>query len=547
MELANNGAEMSLAQSAGIARTVTLSPPVRSDYKETGAPTRRVFLEERPRDDRPHALIIGAGLGGLSAGIHLSRQGWRVTLLEKNERCGGRMNVIREQGFSIDMGPTMLMMPDVMDDLFKSCGRRREDYFETTRLTPAYSIHWPDGTRMDMGCAKEELIAEAMKISPEDAPKIPALVKAMQNKYDNARFNFIEKPFYSISHLLRLSTIKGMFRALPLNSVWDLVGKFVKNDKLRQAFTFQTLYLGISPHECPSIFALLPYIEMEFGVWFPKGGTYALAEGLEKLFLELGGEVHYDLPVQQVLLNGKKATGVRTCDGRDWRADVVVSNADLPTVYRNLVSPDVRRKNTDSSIERLEYGCSGYLMYLGVKHMESDFGHNVILLSDNYDEILDDICIHKRLPRDPAMHVCTPTKTDPSLAPPGHDIIYVLVPCPNTQGIIDWDREAPILRERVLDKLEATGYPGLRENIVFERDFTPPEFEELYGCYAGSAYSSMSLTFMQSAYFRPHMRSEDVEGLYFVGAGTHPGGGVPIVLTAGRIVADEIVASVKRV
>ena len=546
MEFFNRGKSKPAGSAATNSMSITLSPPPANLVRNAEARRPTYEVNEAPQDNRKHAVVIGAGLGGLSTGIHLARQGWKVTILEKNERVGGRMNVIREHGFSIDMGPTMLMMPDVMDDLFKSCGRRREDYFETQRLTPAYSVHWPDGTRMDLGCSQEDLIAEAKRIAPEDAAKIPALVKAMEDKYDNARFNFIEKPFNSVSDMMRLSTIKGLFRALPLNSVWDFVSKFVKNDKLRQAFTFQTLYLGISPKECPSIFALLPYIEMEFGVWFPKGGTFALAEGLERLFLELGGEIHVDTPVAQVLTSGKTATGVRTCDGRVFKSDVVVSNLDVPTAYMNLIEPGLRKKNTDVSLKKLDYGCSGYLMYLGVKHIESDFAHNVILLSDNYDEILDDICIHKRLPRDPAMHVCTPTKTDPSLAPPGHDVIYVLVPCPNTEGEIDWAKEAPILRERVLDKLEATGFPNLRENIVFERDFTPPEFEKLYGCHAGAAYSSMSLTFMQSAYFRPHMKSEDVDGLYFVGAGTHPGGGVPIVLTAGKIVANEIVASVRK-
>ena len=546
MESVNRGKSKPEGSTATLSNTVTLSPnPVME--RRQGYPNLTPDISgAKSKDNRRSAVVIGAGLGGLSTGIHLARQGWKVTILEKNERVGGRMNVIREQGFSIDMGPTMLMMPDVMDDLFKSCGRRREDYFKTKRLAPAYSVHWPDGTRMDMGRSVQELIDEAKQIAPEDAAQIPALVKAMHDKYDNARFNFIEKPFNSVSHMMRLSTIKGLFRALPLNSVWDFVSKYIKNDKLRQAFTFQTLYLGISPKECPSIFALLPYIEMEFGVWFPEGGTFALAEGLERLFLELGGEIHVNTPVEQIMTAGKAAKGVRACDGREWKSDVVVSNLDVPTAYMNLVEPKLRKKNTNVAMQKLDYGCSGYLMYLGVKRIESDFAHNVILLSDNYDEILDDICIHKRLPRDPAMHVCTPTKTDPTLAPPGHDVIYVLVPCPNTQGEIDWEREGPILRERVLDKLEATGYPGLRQNIVFERDFTPPEFEKLYGCHAGAAYSSMSLTFMQSAYFRPHMKSEDVDGLYFVGAGTHPGGGVPIVLTAGKIVAEEIVKSVRK-
>ena len=282
---------------------------------------------------------------------------------------------------------------------------------------------------------------------------------------------------------------------------------------------------------------------MEFGVWFPKGGVIAVADALEKLLGEMGGAIHYCQPANRILLEGKRAVGVETQEGREWRADVVVSNLDLPTAYARLLPPEVRRKHSDTRLAKRKYGCSGYLMYLGVKKIESDWTHNTILLSDDYEKILDDVCVKKILPRDPAMHVCIPTRTDPSLAPPGHDIVYVLVPCPNAHADIDWDVESPLLRERVLDKLEATGLTGLRQKIVFERDYTPPQFEQQYGCWAGAAYASLTPDVLQSAYFRPHSRSEEVRDLYFAGAGTHPGGGVPIVLTSGRLAADEIVAA----
>ena len=493
------------------------------------------------RSVAPRAVIIGAGLGGLSAAIHLARRGWKVDVVERNARSGGRMNVIEEDGFKIDMGPTMLMMPEVIESLFAACGRDLRDYLTLQRLNPAYRICWPDGSTLDMGDSIDAMVAQARTFAPADADRIPSFVAKMRGKYENARYNFIEQPFNSLRDMARPSTLRGLVRALPLESVYQFVSKNIRDEKLRQAFTFQTLYLGMSPYECPSIYALLPYIEMEFGVWFPKGGTIALADALERLLRELGGELHFCRPVERILLDGRNAVGIRTSDGAEWPADVVVCNMDAPMAYKRLLPATVRRKHTDVRLARRDYGCSGYLLYLGVKRIESDWGHNMIVLSDDYEGILSDICNKKILPRDPAMHVCIPTRTDPGLAPPGHDVVYVLVPCPNTLCGVDWEREGPILRERVLDKLEVTGLPGLRERIVFERSYTPPEFEREYGCYAGAAFSGLTPAFLQSAYFRLHSRSEDVGDLYFVGASTHPGGGVPIVLTSGRLAADEIV------
>ena len=521
---------------------------VHSVVMEEPAHVRRYPPASAPRgreaaDSRPHAIVIGAGLGGLSAGIHLARQGWQVDILERNGRSGGRMNVIEQDGFRIDMGPTMLMMPEVIENTFKACGRDMNDYMTLRRLTPAYTMTWPDGATFAMGGSAAEMAESVRAFAPEDSARFPALLAAMKAKYENARHNFIEQSFNSLRDMVRPSTLRGMVQSLPLESVYKFVSRYITNERLRQAFTFQTLYLGISPYDCPAIYALLPYIEMEFGVWFPQGGTIALADALEKLFTELGGRIHYCNPVERILLEGRRAVGVQTQDGEKRYADTVVCNLDVPTAYQRLLPPTIRRKHTDQALSRRDYGCSGYLLYLGVKQIPSDWSHNMIVLSDRYEDVLSDICVHKRLPRDPAMHVCIPTRTDPTLAPPGHDVVYVLVPCPNAQAAIDWPTEGPLLRERVLEKLEAAGLPGLRENIVFEKSFTPPEFEAVYGCYAGAAYSGLSPTFLQSAYFRPHSRSEEVADLYFVGAGTHPGGGVPIVLTSGRLAAEEIVAA----
>lgn len=543
------GAMSSLESSPSVpSLSVTLRAPEKpSERGSLDRASRRQAGRPSPQqDDRPSAIVIGAGLGGLSAAIHLARRGWRVDILERNDRSGGRMDLIEQNGFRIDMGPSMLMMPEVVEQIFAACERDMRDYLTLQRVSPAYRVCWPDGACLDMGTPFAEMEAAVRRFAPADAANFSRLIAGMRAKYQNARYNFIERRFNTVSSLLRPSTLNGLIKSLPLESVAQFVNRTLTNKRLREAFTFQTLYLGISPYDCPAIYALLPYIEMEFGVWFPKGGMYSIAQALERLFLELGGTIHYNQPVERILLRGRQAVGVRSADGTDRHSDVVVCNMDLPTAYRRLLPADARRKHTDTALERRDYGCSGYLLYLGIRHIPSDWGHNVIVLSDDYEQTLDDICRKKISPRDPALHVCIPTRTDPSLAPRGHDIVYVLVPVPNTQAAIDWKREAPILRERVLDKLEATGLPGLRKNLVFERAFTPPEYTERYGCYAGAAFGGLTPTFAQSGYFRPHNRSEDIRDLYFVGASTHPGGGMPIVLTSGRLAAEEIAATFRK-
>ncbi len=501
------------------------------------------------RDSRPHAVVIGAGLGGLSTAIHLVREGWRVTVLEKNDRCGGRMNTIEEEGFRIDMGPTLLMMPDVIQEIFQKCGRNMSDYLDMRRLDPAYRVRFADGSYIDMRGGVEAMQAEAARLSPTDAAQIPAMFAAMQRQYENARFNFIEKPFNGVGSLMRPETLIGLAKALPMTSVYNFVARYVRDERLRQAFTFQTLYLGISPMDCPSIYALLPYIEMQFGVWFPMGGIMSVAEALAQLLREMGGEIYTNTCVNRIMTEGSRACGVLTdsfLGSRDCfiKADVVVANVDTPTAYSRLVPASLRRKHTDQQLATKEYGCSAHLLYLGVRDLETDFQHHEVLLSNDFAGTMDSIMKRRVVPEDPAMYVCIPTRTDPSLAPAGHDVVYVLTPCPNLLGPADWEAEGPRLRDKVIQKLEKSGLPGLGRKIVFERQFTPTDFEKQYGCYQGSAFG-MSPRFFQSSYFRPQIRSEDVQGLYFAGAGTHPGGGVPIVLTSGRLAAETITADHK--
>jgi phytoene desaturase len=483
------------------------------------------------------AVVIGAGLGGLGTGIHLARQGWDVTLLEQSARPGGRMNQVCQEGFRIDTGPTLLMMPEVLERIFADCGKDVREWLPMRRLDPSYQVRFADGTRLDMG-DPAAMPARFAAFNQGDAERLPALLRDMERKYRLARGKFIERPFNSLGDLLNPTVISGFAQAAPVRSTWDYVSRWIKDPRLRQAFTFQTLYLGTSPFECPDIYGFLPYIEMQYGVWFPEGGMYSVAAALTRLLQELGGTVRCGTSVERVLVEGGRATGV-VAGGEQIRADAVISNCDVQTTYTQLVPATHRRKNTDSRMWKRQSGCSGYLLYLGVKRKPADWPHHTVLLPDDYAGVMEDMFAKRSLPREPAVYACVPTATDPSLAPPDHHVLYILAPCPNLDSHINWAEAGPIFRRTCIDAVKRAGWSTLDDDIVFERQWTPNDFLSEYSLFRGSAFG-LACTFWQSAYFRPHNRSEDVRNLYVVGASTHPGGGVPIVLTSARLVAEAV-------
>ncbi len=490
------------------------------------------------------AVVVGAGLGGLGTGIHLARQGWDVTILERNPLPGGRMNQIREEGFRIDTGPTLLMMPEVIEQIFASCDRDIRDYIQLERCDPSYEVRFGDGTRLAMG-QTEGMQEQFAQFNERDAARFPAMMQDMERRYQLARYRFIERPFNQLGDLLNPQTLDGLRRAMPIRSVWDYVSRFCDDPRLRQALTFQTLYLGTSPYECPSMYGFLPFIEMEYGVWFPRGGMYAIADGLARLFRELGGRLECGVDVERIEVEGGTARGVHTADGRYHTGDVVVSNCDVQTTYTRLIDAEHRPRNTDRRMAARDSGCSGYLLYLGVKRLPENWRHHTVLLPQDYEGVMEDLFVRQCLPREPALYTCVPTCTDPSLAPEGHHILYMLAPAPHLEGAVDWEREAPRFRQQCLDAVRRAGWEGIENDIVFEREWTPIDFQREYGLFRGSAFG-LTCTFWQSAYFRPHTRSEDVRNLYLVGASTHPGGGVPIVLTSARLVADTIQSDAAR-
>ncbi|HTE18591.1 MAG TPA: phytoene desaturase family protein, partial [Armatimonadota bacterium] len=430
------------------------------------------------------------------------------------------------------------------EQIFTSCGRKVEDYIPIRRLDPSYEIRFGDGTRLDMGRA-EEMQERFAQFNQRDAERLPALLRDMHKKYVTGRYKFIDRPFNHIGDLLHPSTMGGLAQALPLESCWRYVSRYCDDPRLRQALTFQTLYLGTSPMDCPSIYGFLPYVEMEFGVWFPVGGMYAVAAGLARLFQELGGKLECGVGVREIQVRNGTAEGVCTDDGRCLKADAVISNCDVQTTYTQLIDAAHRPSNTDRRMWKHDSGCSGFLLYLGVRRLPPGWKHHTLILPEDYTGVMDDM-FHKRcLPREPALYACVPTCSDPSLAPEGHHILYVLAPVPNLDAHVDWQGAAPEFRDRCIRALVAAGWDGLEDDIVLERRWTPHDFMTKYGLFRGSAFG-LSCTFWQSAYFRPHNRSEDIRNLYLVGASTHPGGGVPIVLTSAKLVAEAVEADARK-
>lgn len=481
----------------------------------------------------------------MGTGIHLARDGWDVTILERNANPGGRMNRIVQDGFRIDTGPTLLMMPEVLESIFKSCNRNICDYVPIQRLDPSYEVRFADGSRFEMG-ALDDAPGRMAALNPRDAERFPAMIRDMARKYNLSRYSFIERRFNHLGDLLHPTTVGGLAKAMPIESVWNSICRYCEDPRIRQALTFQTLYLGTSPFDCPSIYGFLPYIEMKFGVWFPKGGMYAVADGLTRLFQELGGRLECGAEVREIRIRGGAADGVVTRDGRLLEAEVVVSNCDVQTTYTQLIDPAHRSKNSDNRMWKRESGCSAFLLYLGVCRVPETWKHHTVILPEDYEGVMADLFRKRSLPREPALYACVPTLSDASLAPEGHHVLYILAPVPHLDAHIDWTTSANTFRQRCLQALERAGWEGIEEDIVLERQWTPHDFFNAYGLFRGSAFG-LSCTFWQSAYFRPHNRSEDIRNLYLVGASTHPGGGVPIVLTSARLVAEQIEADAARV
>lgn len=486
-------------------------------------------------------IIIGSGFGGLYAGTLLQAQGHSVTIIDKRDKPGGRAYVYEQDGFIFDGGPTIITAPWLIDDLFRRCGKKTGDYVKLVPVDPFYNIRFEDGSVFRYNGDREQVIRQIREFNPDDVEGYLRFFKETEKIY-KVGFDLIDKPFTRFADMMRV--IPDMVRLRSHKSVAQFVNGFIKDDRLRQVFSFHPLLVGGNPFQSTSIYALIHKLEQEYGVWFAMGGTGALVCGFVKLFEELGGKLQLNTEADEIVIDDKTrlATGVRLASGEMLAADAVISNGDVAHTYLNLVPARFRRKYTDRKINRMRFSMSLFVIYFGTDRRYEETAHHEILMGPRYQKLLVDIFKRKHLAEDFSLYLHRPTATDPGLAPPGCDSFYVLSPVPHLGGATDWSRMAGPYRDAIIKYLEERYLPGLSKHIVTEHRIDPLHFRDTLNSHLGSAFS-VEPVLTQSAWFRPHNHSEDVGNLYFVGAGTHPGAGLPGVMSSGKIVAEMIGAA----
>ncbi len=483
-------------------------------------------------------IVIGSGFGGLAAAIRLQAQGHAVTMIEKRDKPGGRAYVYEQDGFIFDGGPTIITAPWLIHDLFTLCGKKTEDYVRIVPIDPFYNIRFQDGLIFHYNSDRENILRQIREINPSDVEGYLRFAKEGEKIYQKG-FELIDQPFTHVSDMLKVAP--DLVRLQAQKSVAGFVNQYIKDERLRQVFSFHPLLIGGNPFQSTAIYALIHTLEQKFGVWYAMGGTGALVRAMAQLFQDVGGTLLLDTEAAQIVIDEKsrQATGVKLHNGNVLPASIVVSNADVAYTYLKLVPARFRRKNTDTRIKNMNYAMSLFVIYFGTNRKYENIAHHEILMGPRYKELLDDIFKKKHLAEDFSLYLHRPTATDLSLAPEGCDCWYVLSPVPHLGGDVDWTVTAKPYRDAIISYLEQHYLPDLSQHIISEHYIDPLHFRDTLNSYLGSAFSVEPLL-TQSAWFRPHNVSEDVSNLYFVGAGTHPGAGIPGVLSSGKIAADMI-------
>jgi phytoene desaturase len=480
--------------------------------------------------------IIGAGPGGLASAMLLAQAGLRVRVFERLEVPGGRTSTITTpEGFRFDLGPTFFLYPRVLEDIFKACGYDLRREVEMVRLDPQYRLVFGAGGELLATPDVARMEAEVSRLSPADRGSFTRFMQATREKF--ARFApFLEQPFESWIDLASPDLIKLMPILKPWRSLDAELGTFFSDERIRLAFTFQSKYLGMSPFRCPSLFSILSFLEYEHGVYHPIGGCGAVSTAMARIAGELGVEIRYGEPVEGLEFAGKRITGVRTASGTH-AADATVVNADFARSMTRLVPDRLRRRWSDRRIASRRFSCSTFMLYLGIEGRYDDVAHHNIYLSENYRENLADIEHRHVLSSDPSMYVQNACVTDPTLAPRGASTLYLLIPVTHRHPHVDWRVEGPRYREVALDQMERIGIRGVRDRIRYEKMLTPDDWQEGYEIYRGATFN-LSHDLGQMLHMRPHNRFEDVERMYLVGGGTHPGSGLPVIYSSARITTD---------
>jgi phytoene desaturase len=490
-----------------------------------------------PTDSKRRVVVIGSGFGGLGVAVRLQARGLDVDLVESRDKLGGRAYTYVQDGFKFDGGPTVITAPFMIDDLFKAANRRTSDYLKLVPVDPFYRIEFSDGRSFEYNQDEAETERRVAAFAPGDLDGYRRMIQHARAIFQKGFVELADRPFLKFSDMLRIAP--DLVRLQSHKSVYQFASGYIRDPMLRRVFSFHPLLVGGNPFQTTSIYALIHSLERQWGVHYAIGGTGAIVSALGKLFQELGGRIHLSSPVSNILVEGGSATAVRTADGKVFQADAVVSNADVANTYRKLIAPRFRRKYTDGKLRRMRYSMSLFVIYFGTRKQYPEIKHHTIILGERYRGLLEDIFLKKKLPDDFSLYLHRPSATDSSMAPEGCDSFYALVPVPHQQSGIDWMKMARPFRDKIMRFLDQHYLPGLMDSLVTERLLTPLDFETTLNTYLGSAFSFEPI-FRQSAWFRPHNESEDVRNLFFVGAGTHPGAGVPGVLSSAKI-AERLV------
>lgn len=476
--------------------------------------------------------IVGAGPGGLATAMLLAHAGMDVTVFEKQPRVGGRTSALEKNGFRFDIGPTFFLYPQVLETIFAAVGRDLHQEVAMEKLAPQYRLTFGAGGRIDASPDLEQMVAEIERLSPGEGPGFRRFMADNRVKFE--KFTpCLQSPYLHWASLLDWRLVKVLPHLKPWRSLYSELSHYFRDERLRLAFTFQSKYLGMSPFRCPSLFSILSFLEYEHGVYHPIGGCNALTAAMARVARELGCDIRLNEPVEQVLFESRRATGVRT-GGGEMRTDAVIINADFAQAMLDLVPSELRRRWTDQRIADSKYSCSTFMLYLGLEGACDSLAHHNIHIAKDYRGNLADIETHHRLSDDPSFYVQNACITDPSLAPEGHCTLYVLLPVSHQHPAIDWTVQHARYRGLALQKLGEMGVEDVEQRIRFEEVWTPDDWNQRLDIYRGATFN-LSHNLGQMLHRRPRNRFEEFEGVYLVGGGTHPGSGLPVIFESARI------------
>ncbi len=485
---------------------------------------------------RKKTAIVGAGPGGLASALLLAAAGVDVTVFERLGAVGGRTRVVEAEGYRFDIGPTFFLYPQILQSLFHRCGLDLDDFVTLKRLDPHYRLIFEDGPELVTTSDLDQLEVEIAKIDPADAKNIRRFIERGRSKLAAFR-PVLQKPFLGPLDLLSPDVLKSLRYLSPMSSVDGDLGQLFRDPRIRLAFSFQTKYLGMSPFRCPSLFTILSFLEYEFGVWHPMGGCGALSDGMAEAARQLGVTFRMNEDVEAIEFDGRTATGVRTSEGL-FAADAVVVNGDFAHAIPRLIPARLRRRWSDKKIEKSNYSCSTFMLYLGIEGRYEHLDHHTIVLSKEYRRNVAEIEAAEHPPIDPSIYVQNPSRSDPAFDGPGGSSIYVLVPVGHC-GKIDWAIEKTKFRDIVIDRLEKFGFTDLRKRIRYEKVVTPDDWRDDMAIYRGATFN-LAHSLDQMLLFRPRNKFEGVDGVYLVGGGTHPGSGLPVIYEGARITSDLV-------